>query len=321
MTQSLGLTLADVHEAAVRIAPYVNHTPVMSAASIDELAGAELLFKCENFQRVGAFKARGATNAVFALEASAAQRGVATHSSGNHGAALARAAALRGIPCHVVVPKGANPVKRAAIARYGARIIDCEPSMAGREAALAAVVKNTGANVVHPYANAHVMAGQGTLALELFADVAPLDVLLVPIGGGGLVSGCATVARAVSPHTRVIGVEPEGAADALASFRAGSVRAVAEPDTIADGLRATVGEPNLAIIRETVDDIVTVTDAQIIAAMRLAWERLKIVIEPSAAVGLAAALAYSGVSGARTGIVLTGGNADLDNIPWLLPGT
>lgn len=318
MTATFELGIEDVREAAARIAPYVHRTPMMHAASLDEMAGAELLFKCENFQKVGAFKARGAANAVFALDDAVAKRGVATHSSGNHGAALARAAALRGIPCHVVVPQGANPVKRAAIARYGAAIIDCEATMTGRETALAHVVQQTGACIVHPYADRYVMAGQGTLALEMFADAPMLDVLVVPLGGGGLISGCATVAKALSPGTRVIGVEPAGAADALASFRAGAVRAVSRPETIADGLRATVGEPNLHVIRSKVDDIVTVTDEEIIAAMRLAWERLKIVIEPSAAVGLAAVLGDTLVpNGARTGILLTGGNADLDAMPWL----
>lgn len=314
----LPVELTDIQAAAKRIAPYVRRTPIMNAASLDELAGGELLFKCENLQRVGAFKARGATNAVFALSNAEARKGVATHSSGNHGAALARAATLRGIPCHVVVPEGANPVKRAAIARYGARIHDCPATMAGREAALERLVRERGAHVVHPYADTDVIAGQGTVALELFEDAATFDVLVVPLGGGGLLSGCATVAKALHPKISVIGVEPSGAADALASFRAGEVRPVAQPDTIADGLRATIGVPNLGIIRATVDDIVTVTDDEIIAAMRLIWERLKIVVEPSAAVGLAAVLGGQvALNGRRAAIVLTGGNADLDSLPWL----
>lgn len=314
---NVDLTLADVQAAAERIAPYVRRTPLMTSSSLDELAGGKLFFKCENFQKVGAFKARGATNAVFALDDATAAQGVATHSSGNHGAALARAASLRGIPCHVVVPEGANPVKRAAIARYGANIIDCVATMTGREAALAAVVNETGAHVVHPYADALVMAGQGTLAVEILEDAPALDVLIVPVGGGGLISGCATVAKSLSPRTRVIGVEPAGAADARASFHAGEVRAVAQPDTIADGLRATVGEPNLRIIRATVDDIVTVTEEEIVQVMRLVWERLKIVIEPSAAVGVAAAISGTlALDGGNAAIVLTGGNADLDHLPW-----
>ncbi|HEX6928441.1 MAG TPA: pyridoxal-phosphate dependent enzyme [Gammaproteobacteria bacterium] len=310
------LTFDDVKEAAVRIAPHVCRTPLMTSASLDAAAGGNVFFKCENFQHAGAFKARGAVNAVFSLDAKTAANGVATHSSGNHGAALARAAALRGIPCHVVVPKGANPVKRSAIVRYGANVIECPPTMQGREDALADVAERTGAHIVHPYADYAVMAGQGTVALEVFDEVAP-DLLVVPLGGGGLISGSATVAKAVSPKTQVIGVEPAGAADALASFRAGKVRPVDNPRTIADGLRATVGAMNLAIIREKVDDIVTVTDAEIVTAMRLVWERLKIVIEPSAAVGLAAVLNHAvDLRGRRAAIILTGGNADLDNLPW-----
>lgn len=310
------LTLDDVREAAARIAPHICRTPLMTSGSLDALAGGKLHFKCENFQHAGAFKARGAANAVFALDGESAARGVATHSSGNHGAALARAAALRGIPCEVVVPEGANPVKRAAIARYGAKIVDCPPTMQGRENALANAVAKSGARVVHPYADFAVMAGQGTVALEVFEAIAP-DVLIVPLGGGGLLSGCATVARALSPKTKVIGVEPAGAADAQASFRSGEVRPVSEPRTIADGLRATIGRPNLDIIRERVDDIVTVTDDETVAAMRLAFERLKIVIEPSAAVGLAAVMNDAVVlDGRSAAIILTGGNADLDRLPW-----
>lgn len=318
MTLKLPLTITDVRDAAERIAPYVRRTPIMNAASLDEAAGGELIFKCENLQRVGAFKSRGAVNAVFALSDAAAEKGVATHSSGNHGAALARAAALRGIPCHVVVPEGANPVKRAAIARFGATIIDCPATMAGRESALREVVEKSGAHVVHPYADTDVMAGQGTVALELLEDADAFDVLIVPLGGGGLISGCATVAKALNSNVIVIGVEPAGAADARDSFRSGEVRAVENPRTIADGLRATVGAPNLDIIRATVDDIVTVTDEEIVAAMRLIWERLKIVVEPSAAVGLAAVLDRAlPLNGRRAAIVLTGGNADLDRLPWV----
>ncbi|HEX6927882.1 MAG TPA: pyridoxal-phosphate dependent enzyme, partial [Gammaproteobacteria bacterium] len=207
--------------------------------------------------------------------------------------------------------------KRAAIARYRANIIDCPPTMAGREAALDAVVNRTGAHAVHPYMDARVMAGQGTLALEIFEDLPAPDALIVPVGGGGLISGCATVSKALSPTTVVIGVEPAGAADARASFLAGEVRPVADSRTIADGLRATIGAPNLAVMREMVDDIVTVTEEEIIAAMRLIWERLKIVVEPSAAVGLAAVLGGAlRLNGQRAAIVLTGGNADLDRLPW-----
>lgn len=317
MNRHFDFSIDDVRAAAVRIASHVSRTPVLTSQSLDSLAGGSLFFKCENFQKAGAFKARGATNAVFTLDEAGAANGVATHSSGNHGAALARAARLRGIACHVVVPEGANPVKHAAIAREGANVIACEPTMAGRESALHEIVARTGARVIHPYADAAVAAGQGTVALELFDDVPQLDVLIVPVGGGGLISGCATVAKTLRPDVRVVGVEPEGAADALESFRTGSVVPVDNPQTIADGLRATIGEPNLETIRRHVDDIVTVSESEIVEAMRLAWERLKIVVEPSAAVGLAAAIHRLDLEGARTGVVLTGGNADLDSLPWL----
>lgn len=314
------LQLADIEEAARRIAPYIARTPLLHSSSIDAQAGGRVHFKCENFQHVGAFKMRGAANAVFALDDATAARGVATHSSGNHGAVLARAARLRGITCHVVVPEGANPVKVESIRRLGANIIECEATMRGREQALAEVVARTGAAVVHPYADYKVMAGQGTVAMELLDQLEqPPQVLLVPLGGGGLIAGCATAAKALQPGIRVIGVEPEGAADAAASFQAGKIVPVERPKTIADGLRATVGEPNLAIIRRHVDAIVTVPDAAIIAAMRLLFERLKIVVEPSAAVGLAALLEGKvTLDGGTAGVVLTGGNADLDRLPWMM---
>lgn len=312
------LTIEDIQVAAERIAPHIVSTPVMTSSSINVLVGGDVFFKCENFQRVGAFKARGAANAVFALSDADAAKGVATHSSGNHGAALARAAALRGVPCHVVVPVGANPVKRAAIVRYGANVIDCEATMAGRESALAGIVAETGSRIVHPYADRDVMAGQGTVALELLETHPKLDLLLVPLGGGGLLGGCAIAARTLAPGIRIVGVEPAGAADARASFHAGEVRPVEHPETLADGLRATIGEPNLQVIREYVDDILTVPDDALVSAMRLIWERLKIVVEPSAAVGLAAAMTGAEkLAGRQAGIILTGGNADLDQLPWL----
>ena len=312
------LTANDIAAAAERIAPHVERTPVLTSASLDADCGGSLLFKCENFQKIGAFKARGAMNAVLQLDEAAAGRGVATHSSGNHGAALARAAAIRGITCTVVVPRGANKAKLANMQRHGARLIECEPTQAGRESALQAFVAASGATVVHPYADDAVMAGQGTVARELFLQAdelgMSLDMLIVPIGGGGLISGCATWASEHQPATRVIGVEPEGAADCVASVAAGKVVAV-EPETIADGLRATVGEPNLAIIGRHVDHIVTVSDAAIKTAMRDIMERLKIVVEPSCAVGLAAIQAGTlDVRGKCVGIVLTGGNADLESL-------
>lgn len=312
------LNLEAIRLAAARIAPYVKRTPVLESASLNDDLGASLYFKCENFQRVGAFKARGAVNAVFSLSLDDARKGVATHSSGNHGAALARAAALRGMACHVIVPEGANRVKRAAIERYGANVIECEASMRGREQALERVIAATGANVVHPYADARVMAGQGTVALELLDQLHAPDMVLIPLGGGGLISGCATVIKALSPQTRVIGVEPEGAAEAKASLAKGEITPLDKPDTIADGLRATIGEPNFAIVREKVDAVVSVSDAAIIEAMRMSMERLKIVVEPSAVVGLAALLENRvDVKEKHVAIVLTGGNVDLDALPWV----
>ena len=310
------ISVANVKEAAGRISSLVSRTPLLSSETLDKQYSAQLSYKAENLQRVGAFKARGAANAVFSLDEAKAGKGVATHSSGNHGAALARAAKLRGIPAYIVVPKGANPVKLANIARFDAELVECEATMAGREQALADVVERTGATVVHPYADPMVMAGQGTLALEIFDELAAPDILLVPLGGGGLISGCATVARAVSRGTSVIGIEPDGAADALASFKAGHVVPVAHPDTIADGLRATIGEPNLAVVRDKVDEIVTVSDAAITRAMHELMPALGCLLEPSAVLGHAAIMeGLVNVSGKRIAIVLTGGNVDLAAMP------
>lgn len=310
------ITIDDVRAAAARIAPHVATTPVLRSGSLDARYNSTLRYKAENLQHVGAFKARGAANAVFALSAGDAAKGVATHSSGNHGAALARAAQRRGVPAYIVIPEGANPVKRANIARFGAELVECAPTMAGREQALAELVERTGATVVHPYADRFVMAGQGTVALEIFDESGAPDILLVPLGGGGLISGCATVAKALSPTTRVIGIEPEGAADALASFRAGKVVEIEHPDTIADGLRATIGEPNLAVVRRHVDDIVTVSDAAIVRAMHELMPALGCLLEPSAVLGHGAIMeGLVDVAGNRVAVVLTGGNVDLAHMP------
>lgn len=310
------ITLNDVETAAQRIREHVSRTPLLRSDLLDRKYAAGLHYKAENLQQVGAFKARGAVNAVFQLDDEQAARGVATHSSGNHGAALARAARLRGIPAYIVVPAGANPVKRANIARFGAELIECETTMAGREYALEQVVAETGATIIHPYSDPAVMAGQGTVALELFAELPQPDLLLVPLGGGGLLSGCATVARALSPQTRIIGIEPAGAADGLASFTAGHVVPVEQPDTIADGLRATIGEPNLDIIRACVDEIVTVSDDDIIAAMHELMSGLGSLLEPSAVLGHAAIMQEKvAVQGRSAAIILTGGNVDLASMP------
>lgn len=311
------LTLADIRAAAARIEPHIHHTPVMTCEHLDRELGAQVFFKCENFQAMGAFKLRGASNAVFALADAALAHGVATHSSGNHGAALALAAQRRGVPACVVMPENSSAFKQRAVAEYGAQIIYCSPSMQGRETALAEYVATTGAAVVHPYNDPLVMAGQGTAALELHAEIPELELVLAPVGGGGLLSGTAVATRALRPLCEVIGVEPLGADDAWRSLRAGHIEPVAHPDTIADGLRATIGSLTFAVIRSETQGIVRVAEAAIVAAMRYVWERMKIVIEPSAAVPLAALReGLVEVKGRRVGVILTGGNVDLDHLPW-----
>jgi threonine dehydratase len=312
-----GLTWPLIEEARTRLAGKVNLTPVLTSSTLDGLSGARLYFKCENFQKGGAFKARGATNAVFSLSDREARRGVATHSSGNHGAALARAAALRGIRACVVMPDNTAQAKRAAVARYGAEVTWCAPTQAARESAVRQVLAATGATLIHPYDDFLVMAGQATAAVELLGAVPDLEVLLCPVGGGGLISGSAVAAKSLNPAIRVIGVEPAGADDAARSLRAGRIVPVENPNTIADGLRATVGERPLAEIRRLVEDIITVTDGAIVRAMRQLWEVMKIVVEPSGAVPYAALLdAPPALRGRRIGIIISGGNLDLDHLPW-----
>jgi threonine dehydratase len=315
-----GLSWTLIQEARARVAPWINATPVLTSSTLDEESGARLYFKCENFQKGGAFKARGATNAVFGLPESQLRRGVATHSSGNHAAALARAAQLRRVPCYIVMPDNTPAAKRAAVERYGAAITLCEPTLAARERAAAEVVAATGATMVHPYDDLRVMAGQATAGVELLEQVAELDLLLCPVGGGGLLSGIAVAARTLRPAVRIVGVEPAGADDAARSLRAGRILPVEQPATIADGLRATVGERPFAEIRRHVDDIVTVSDAAIVSAMRHIWEVMKIIVEPSGAVPYAAIAAGSlEVRGQRVGVILSGGNLDLGSLPWLTP--
>lgn len=312
------LTYADVQAAALRIAPGAVRTPLLTCADLDRRVGGQVFLKCENLQRVGAFKYRGAANALAMLDDATLRRGVATHSSGNHAAALARVGRERGTQVTVVMPNDVSAVKRAAVTGYGARIVLCEPTMAARQAALEAVVAETGAEVIHPYEDFRVMAGQGTAALEMMSDLPDLDLVLAPIGGGGLMCGTAVVGRQLRPKLKLYGVEPAGADDALRSFRAGVVTPVARPDTIADGLRATVGRNTLPILIRTLDDIVTVDDAAIIRAMRYLWERVKLVVEPSGAVPLAALLEGKvACTGRRIGIIISGGNVDLDALPWV----
>lgn len=311
-------TINDVRAAAERIGPWAHRTPVLTCSSLDAMVGAQLFFKCENFQKVGAFKFRGATNAVFSLSERDARRGVATHSSGNHAAALSLAAHLRGIQAHVVMPRTSKAVKRAAVLEYGGRIVPCEPTLAAREAMLESVIAETGATVIHPYNDSRVIAGQGTAALELLEDVQDLDVVMTPVGGGGLLSGTAIAVASLSPGTRVVAAEPAGADDAFRSLREGRIVPSVDPRTIADGLLTSLGTLTFAIIRERVAEIVTVSEEAIVAAMRHVWERMKIVVEPSAAVPLGALI--EGVFQARrlrVGIILSGGNVDLDQLPWV----
>ncbi|MBN1504029.1 MAG: pyridoxal-phosphate dependent enzyme, partial [Candidatus Eisenbacteria bacterium] len=306
-------TFADVLDAARRIAPFIHRTPVLTCGAIDRMCGAALFFKCENFQKAGVFKIRGATNAVMLLSHEEASRGVATHSSGNHAAALALAAEQRKIRPYVVMPDNAPRVKKEAVAGYGAEIVFCRPTLESREGTLADVVRRTGASIVHPYNDRRVIAGQGTAALELCEEIPDLDLVIAPVGGGGLLSGTAIAVSGVSPRTTVLAAEPERADDACRSLRAGRIIPVEHPDTIADGLRTSLGSLTFPIIRECVSDILTVSEDSIVSAMRLIWERMKIVVEPSASVPLAAIMTHAGpFSGKRVGVILSGGNVDLD---------
>ena len=309
--------IGQIRAAAERIAPHARVTPVMRSPALDALSGAELHFKCEHLQRGGAFKFRGACNAVWALSDAQAAHGVVTHSSGNHGNALALAAATRGIAAHVVVPEGAVRAKVEAIERAGAILHRCAPNQAAREAKAAEVQQATGAVLVHPYADTRVMAGQGTLALELLQQVAGLDTLITPVGGGGLASGVAIAAHAIDPGLSLFGAEPLGADDAAQSLASGQRVMTVVPDTACDGLRALIGVTNLDALRQHRVQLITVSDAEIIAAMQLLWTELKQVVEVSSATVLAAILKQpERFAGRRVGLVITGGNVDLQALPW-----
>ena len=308
---------AAIERAVQRIAAHVARTPTLRSRSIDTLASASLVFKCENFQRAGAFKFRGACNAVWSLAEEIAARGVVTHSSGNHGAALALAARTRGIPARVVVPEGAVKSKLAAIEAYGATLHFCAATIAAREAAAAQLQAETGAELVHPYTDPRVIAGQGTAALELLREAANLDVLVAPIGGGGLIGGSAIAAKALNPNIEIYGAEPAGADDACESLRRGQRVTDIVPNTVCDGLRGTIGEINLALLRRYGVRVLTVDDARTTSAQRLVFERMKIVIEPSSAIALAAVLGHPEIfRGRRVGIIFSGGNVDLDKLSW-----
>ena len=310
-------TLVDVRTAAARIAPHAIVTPVLTAPALDEQSGVQLFFKCEQLQRGGAFKFRGACNAVWALSEAEAARGVVTHSSGNHGAALALAAATRGIPAHIVVPEGAVAAKLVNIERAGGTLHRCAPTLAAREETCGKVQRETGVTLVHPYADARVVAGQGTVALELLRQVPDLDAVVVPVGGGGLVSGCAIVLRALSPSIDIIGAEPAGADDAFRSLQQGRRVTDVVPETICDGLRATIGEPNFALLNEHQVEVIPVDDDATLAAMRFLWQELKQTVEPSSSTVLAALLSRrERFAGRRVGLVLSGGNVDLDSIAF-----
>lgn len=307
----------DIEAARERIAGAVHRTPLISSRLLDARSGSELHFKCENLQKVGAFKARGASNAVLGLADVEAAAGVATHSSGNHGAALAMAAANRGIPAWVVMPESAPAVKRAAVEAYGATIVPCESTLAAREETLASVLAAHGAHAVHPYNDLRVIAGQGTVALELLEQLEHFEVVAIPVGGGGLLAGMALAIKARAPQVEVIGVEPAGADDAFRSFGLGQLQDVGRPNTIADGLRAGLGPLNFALIQRHVDTIVTVSEEAIVEAMRLQWTHLKTLVEPSGAVSFAGVLEHGErFRGRRAAVVISGGNVDLDRLPW-----
>ncbi len=307
----------DVALARERIQPWIHRTPVLTSATLDRMSGARLSFKCENLQKAGAFKVRGATNAVFGLGDDQAARGVATHSSGNHGLALSRAAGCRGIRATVVIPRGASRAKSRAVETYGGEIVPCDATMAARERTLAEVVERTGADVVHPYNDARVIAGQATCALELHEDAGPFDAVVAPIGGGGLISGTALTLGTLAPRTRIYAAEPANADDAYRSLRDGRLVTADAPDTIADGLRTSLGDLTWEMVRERVTDVLLATEEEIVDAMRLVWERMKIVIEPSSAVAVAAVLGHPALfRSQRVGVILTGGNVDLDDLPW-----
>lgn len=318
MAEDLAPSRAEIEAAHQRLAGVAHRTPVLTSAYFNERTGAELFFKCESFQKVGAFKFRGAFNAISSLGAEELARGVVTHSSGNHAQAVALAARLKGARATIVMPANAPQVKVAAVRGYGARVILCEPSLVARESGIQEVIRETGAVLVHPYNDLRIIAGQATAARELLADVPRLDAVVAPVGGGGLLSGTALAAAYFAPGTRVFGAEPSGADDAARSLASGRIEPSVEPRTIADGLLTSLGEHTFAVIRRRVEAIVTVDDEAIVEAMRRVWERMKIVIEPSAAVPLAALLAGRlDLAGKRVGMIVSGGNVDLERLPWL----
>lgn len=311
-------TLSDIQQAHSKIKDRIHRTPVLTNRQVDERTGCEVFFKCENFQRVGAFKFRGASNAVFSLPDDEASKGVATHSSGNHAQAIALAAKMKNIPAYIVMPENSPEVKKRAVAGYGAEITFCEPTQEARESTLEKVVDKTGATFIHPYNDARIIAGQGTSGLELLEDYPDLDIILVPVGGGGLASGTAIAASGLHPGVKVIGCEPEIADDAYLSLKTGELQPSKNTQTVADGLRTGLGELTFACLQEHLHSIVTVSEEEITDAMRYIWERMNIIIEASCAVPVAALFnnKIKNASGKKIGIIITGGNVDLDHLPW-----
>ena len=311
-------TYDDMLAARERITPHIHRTPVLTSRMLNEATGAELFFKCENFQKAGAFKVRGASNAVFGLPDDMLERGVATHSSGNHALSLSYAAGRRGIPCHVVMPRTAPQAKKDAVIGYGGQITECEPSTSSREEVFAEVHSRTGADFVHPYNDPRVIAGQGTCSAELIEQVEGLDAVVAPIGGGGMISGtCLTLSHA-APDVKIYAAEPEQADDAARSFRAGHIIADDAPVTVADGLKVPLKDLTWHFVKNHVTDIFTASEQEIIDAMKLIWKRMKIVMEPSSAVPLATILKNPETfAGKRVGVIITGGNVDLDRLPWM----
>ncbi len=311
-------TFQDMLEAHDRIRPHIHRTPVLTSSYLNDLIGAELFFKCENFQKAGAFKVRGASNAVFGLDEAMAAKGVATHSSGNHALSLSYAAGRRGIPCSVVMPRTAPQAKKDAVRGYGGTIIECEPSTSSREAVFAEVQEQTGSEFVHPYNDPRVIAGQGTCSREFMEQTDGVDIMVAPIGGGGMISGTCLTLSTIAPETQIIAAEPEQADDAARSFRAGHIIADDAPQTIADGLKVPLKELTWHFVSNHVTDILTASEDEIVEAMKLTWKRMKIVMEASCAVPLATILKNKDrFAGKRVGVIITGGNVDLDTLPWL----
>jgi threonine dehydratase len=310
-------SLIDIQKAHDRIRPFVHRTPVMSSQQLNRIFGCDLYFKCENFQKVGAFKFRGATNAVLMLDEDQKKRGVVTHSSGNHAAALALAARMNGIKAYIVMPENAPSVKKAAVAGYGARITYCKPTLSAREETCNSIIEREGATLVHPYDNFNVICGQGTAALELLEDVDDLEIIIAPIGGGGLMSGSSICSRGIKSNIKVIGAEPLNANDAWKSFKSGQLIPSVNPSTVADGLLTSLSQLTFTAIRHNVDEIFTVREETILKSMILVWERMKIIIEPSSATVLGVISENPEFfRGEKTGLIISGGNVDLKNLPF-----